>query len=116
MNSCASYERVFSPFTAANATFALNAGECVRRLLFVISTPDSRRESSLFRRVWLVLEACGGSHYWAREIAALGHDVRLIPPIYVKPFVKMGKRKAPTPKRSPKPSPARPCVRSDQIG
>ena len=26
------------------------------------------------------LEACGGSHYWAREIAALGHDVRLIPP------------------------------------
>ena len=27
------------------------------------------------------LEACGGSHYWARKIAALGHDVRLIPPI-----------------------------------
>lgn len=26
------------------------------------------------------LEACGGSHYWAREIAALGHEVRLIPP------------------------------------
>lgn len=35
------------------------------------------------------LEACGGSHYWAREIAVLGHDVRLIPPIYVKPFVKL---------------------------
>jgi transposase len=40
------------------------------------------------------LEACGGSHYWAREIAALGHDVRLIPPIYVKPFVKRGKTDA----------------------
>ncbi len=40
------------------------------------------------------LEACGGSHYWAREIAALGHDVRLIPPIYVKPFVKRGKTAA----------------------
>ena len=33
------------------------------------------------------LEACSGSHYWAREIAALGHEVRLIPPAYVKPFV-----------------------------
>ena len=40
------------------------------------------------------LEACGGSHFWAREIAALGHDVRLIPPIYVKPFVKRGKTDA----------------------
>jgi len=40
------------------------------------------------------LEACGSSHYWAREIAALGHDVRLISPIYVKPFVKRGKTDA----------------------
>lgn len=40
------------------------------------------------------LEACGSAHYWAREIAALGHDVRLIPPVYVKPFVKRGKTDA----------------------
>jgi transposase len=40
------------------------------------------------------MEACGGSHYWAREIAEFGHDVRLIPPIYVKPFVKRGKTDA----------------------
>ena len=40
------------------------------------------------------MEACGGSHYWAREIAACGHEVRLIPPIYVKPFVKRGKTDA----------------------
>jgi transposase len=37
------------------------------------------------------MEACGGAHYWARELAALGHEVRLIPPQYVKPYVKRGK-------------------------
>lgn len=40
------------------------------------------------------IEACGSSHYWAREIAAYGHEVRLIPPAYVKPFVKRGKTDA----------------------
>jgi len=39
----------------------------------------------------LGLEACGGSHYWARQIAALGHDVRLISPQFVKPYVKSNK-------------------------
>ena len=38
------------------------------------------------------IEACGTSHYWAREIQALGHDVRLIPPAYVKPYVKRQKK------------------------
>ncbi len=37
------------------------------------------------------MEACGGSHYWARELTRLGHKVRLIPPQYVKPYVKRGK-------------------------
>jgi transposase len=39
----------------------------------------------------IVLEACGGSHHWGRTLAAWGHRVRLIPPQYVKPFVKRGK-------------------------
>jgi transposase len=39
----------------------------------------------------VALEACGGSHHWARELTALGHSVRLVPPQYVKPFVKRSK-------------------------
>jgi transposase len=39
----------------------------------------------------VALEACGGSHHWGRRLAALGHTVRLIPPQYVKPFVRRGK-------------------------
>src|SRR5215469_3415941 len=37
------------------------------------------------------MEACGGAHHWAREIARLGHEVKLIAPAYVKPFVKRQK-------------------------
>jgi len=39
----------------------------------------------------VVLEACGSSHHWGRLAQELGHTVRLIPPQYVKPFVKRGK-------------------------
>jgi transposase len=39
----------------------------------------------------VVMEACGGSHHWARTLGAMGHRVKLIPPQYVKPFVKRGK-------------------------
>jgi transposase len=37
------------------------------------------------------MEACGGSHYWAREVQKLGHEVVLLPPQYVKPYVARGK-------------------------
>ena len=42
----------------------------------------------------VAMEACGSSHHWAREIGRLGHAVRLIPPAYVKPFVKRQKNDA----------------------
>lgn len=40
------------------------------------------------------LEACGASHHWARVLRRLGHEVRLLPPQYVKPYVKRGKNDA----------------------
>ena len=40
------------------------------------------------------IEACASSHYWARELTALGHEVKLMPPAYVKPYVKRQKNDA----------------------
>lgn len=40
------------------------------------------------------MEACATAHHWARELIKLGHDVRLIPPVYVKPYVKRSKNDA----------------------
>ena len=40
------------------------------------------------------IEACSSAHYWGRELRALGHEVKLMPPIYVKPYVKRGKSDA----------------------
>ncbi len=37
------------------------------------------------------IEACASSHYWSRQLQALGHTVRLMPPAYVKPYVKRQK-------------------------
>lgn len=42
----------------------------------------------------VAMEACGSSHYWARELRQLGHEVRLIAPQFVKPYVKSGKNDA----------------------
>jgi transposase len=40
------------------------------------------------------MEACASAHHWGRELKALGHEVRLMPPAYVKPYVKRGKTDA----------------------
>ncbi|ASM71056.1 MULTISPECIES: IS110 family transposase [Roseobacteraceae] len=42
----------------------------------------------------VVMEACGGANFWARELAGLGHDVKLVAPQYVRPFVKRQKNDA----------------------
>jgi transposase len=45
-------------------------------------------------RCVVAMEACGGAHHWARELRRMGHDARLIAPLYVKPFVKRQKNDA----------------------
>jgi transposase len=45
-------------------------------------------------RCTIGMEACGSAHDWARRLSALGHDVRLMPASYVKPYVKRGKTDA----------------------
>ena len=39
------------------------------------------------------IEACAASHHWSRQLQALGHTVRLMPPAYVKPYVKRQKKR-----------------------
>ena len=45
-------------------------------------------------RCVVAMEACASAHYWGREIGKLGHEIKLVPPIYVKPFVKRHKNDA----------------------
>ncbi len=54
--------------------------------------PDRRRHVLAFFQVGI--EACASSHYWSRELQALGHTVHLMPPAYVKPYVKRQKNDA----------------------
>ena len=42
----------------------------------------------------VAMEACGGAHHWGREIGRLGHAVQLVPPVYVKTYVKRQKNDA----------------------
>ncbi|APG86857.1 transposase (plasmid) [Sinorhizobium americanum CCGM7] len=60
----------------------------------------------------VAMEACASAHYWGREIGKLGHEVRLINPSYVKPFVSARRTMPPMLKPSPKLPPVRPCASS----
>lgn len=59
-----------------------------------LSRPQFHRFMAHQPRSIVVMEACGGAHYWARALTALGHSVKLISPHYVKPFVKRQKNDA----------------------
>ena len=55
------------------------------------------------------IEACASSHHWSRELTALGHTVRLMPPAYVKPTSNGRRTTWPMLRRFVKPSPEPPC-------
>jgi transposase len=77
----------------SKAIFTLHCVDDTGRV--VLQTSLRRAQMAIFFRdlppTEIALEACGGSYHWARELSALGHDIRLIPPQYVKPFVKRAK-------------------------
>lgn len=59
-----------------------------------LSRPQLHRFVAEHPRCVIAMEACGGAHHWAREFVRLGHEVRLIAPRYVKPFIKRQKNDA----------------------
>ena len=67
----------------------------VRKQLMALGQPQRSQMLDFFRQVEspcvVAMEACGSSHYWGRELIKLGHEVRLISPQFVKPYVKSGK-------------------------
>ena len=85
--SASIWPRAFFRFTAIDATGQVVVRKSLRRsqmLPFFAKLPPCL----------VGMEACGTSHYWARELIKLGHEVRLMPPAYVKPYVKRGKTDA----------------------
>ena len=62
----------------ADGSLAFRRKVSRERLLYILGAQQ---------RCVVAMEACASAHYWGREILKLGHEVRLVPPIYVKPFV-----------------------------
>lgn len=77
----------------AKHVFQIHGCDCAGRL--IVATALRRKDVLPFFAALgpclVGMEACGSAHHWGRELMALGHDVKLIPPVYVKPFVKRQK-------------------------
>jgi transposase len=80
----------------AKAVFQLHAASMTGQLRFCkkLSRQSFLKFMAEQPRAVVVMEACGSAHYWAREMTSLGHEVKLIAPQYVKPFVKRQKNDA----------------------
>src|SRR5881392_1561210 len=62
-----------------------------RTLLSVLTGELAKIRKPKLPRCLIGIEACASSHHWSRELQTLGHTVRLMPPAYVKPYVKRQK-------------------------
>ncbi len=80
----------------AKAVFQLHATSMTGQLRFCkkLSRQSFLKFMAEHPPAVVVMEACGSAHYWAREMTSLGHEVKLIAPQYVKPFVKRQKNDA----------------------
>ena len=80
----------------AKQVFQLHGAAADGRALFrkKLSRPQFAKFMAALPPCIVAMEACGTAHYWGRELARLGHEIRLIPPVYVKPFVKRQKNDA----------------------
>lgn len=77
----------------AKQVFQVHGAAADGRVLFrkKLSRPQFAKFMAAVPPCVVAMEACGTAHYWGRELARHGHDIRLIPPVYVKPFVKRQK-------------------------
>lgn len=80
----------------AKSVFQLHGASMTGQVKFrkKLSTLQFRKLMAEHPVATLVMEACGSAHYWAREMAKHGHEVKLIAPQYVRPFVKRQKNDA----------------------
>ncbi|WP_282611266.1 IS110 family transposase [Pelagibius sp. Alg239-R121] len=80
----------------AKNVFQLHGAQRNGQVLFrkKLSRAQFRTFCEKHPRCLVAMEACSTSHYWARELQGMGHEIRLIPPLYVKPFVKRNKNDA----------------------
>lgn len=80
----------------AKSVFQVHGASKSGEVLFrkKLSRPQFRKFIASLSPAIFVMEACGSANYWAREIARLGHEVKLIAPRYVRPFVKRQKNDA----------------------
>ena len=89
-------DRIMIGVDLAKNVFQLHGASMTGEMMF--RKKLSRRRFSDFMAslppAVVVMEACGGAHYWARAMIRFGHEVKLIAPQYVKPFVKRQKNDA----------------------
>ena len=80
----------------AKSVFQLHGASMTGELKFrrKLSRPQFHKFIVEHPAAIVVMEACSSAHYWARVTAKCGHDVQLIAPQYVRPFVKRQKNDA----------------------